>query len=60
MSVNKDQNYSNKPTLGVIRIRTNKFLEIRKKVLEENTSIKIETGSSLNDNGKTRYNIFIR
>ncbi len=41
-------------TLGVTRPRTNKFLEIRKKMSEENSFNKFETGSSLNDNGKTR------
>jgi hypothetical protein len=52
MSVNS--NYINKGTLGTIRHRTNKFMEIRKQYNEENSFNKFETGSSLNDNGKTR------
>jgi hypothetical protein len=42
------------PSLGVIRQRTNKFLEFRKRAIEENSFNKFETGSSLNDTGKTR------
>ncbi len=42
------------PCFGVIRQRTNKFLEYRKQALEENSFNKFETGSSLNDTGKTR------
>jgi hypothetical protein len=40
-----------KQSLGTIRNRTNKFFELRKKVNEENS---YNTGSSLNDTGKTR------
>ncbi len=46
--------YSNKVTLGLIRIRTNKFLEMRKKISDENSFSKCDSSSSLNDNGKTR------
>ena len=46
--------YSNKSTLGIVRFRTNKFLELRKKTTEENSFSKYDSGSSLNDNGKTR------
>jgi hypothetical protein len=43
-----------KNNIGITRSRTNKFLEYRKKYIEENSQFKIDPGSSLNDNGKTR------
>ena len=47
--------FFNKNSLGVIRQRTNKFLEFRKKITEENSSVNsFHSSSSLNDNGKTR------
>lgn len=54
LSSSSTLSYSNKPSLGTIRIRTNKFLEIRKKISEENSFSKYDSNSSLNDNGKTR------
>jgi hypothetical protein len=47
-------NYVSKGTLGITRSRTNKFMELRKKHIEENSMNKFDTGSSLNDTGKTR------
>lgn len=57
MSLSSNSKYANKASfssgsLGVIRSRTNKFMELKKKCLEDN--LHFETGSSLNDNGKTR------
>jgi hypothetical protein len=50
-----------KNTLGTTRNRTNKFLELRKVMQEENAKDKsYDLGSSLNDNGKTRYIILIK
>ncbi len=49
---------SNRSTIGIIRIRTNKFLEMRKKISEENSFSKCDSASSLNDNGKTRLAYF--
>ena len=55
MSINTTtQTFTPKNTIGVLRQRTNKFLELRKRIAEENSFSKHETGSILNDNGKTR------
>jgi hypothetical protein len=39
---------------GIIRNRTNKFMEIRKKQMEEQTNSKLDTNLILNDTGKIR------
>ncbi len=57
--MSNSNNYTfSKQTLGVTRSRLNKFMEHRKKHIDETTSFKYDSGSgsSLNDNGKTRYN----
>ncbi len=41
-------------TTGIIRNRTNKFLEIRKKQIEENSNSKFDSNLNLNDSGKIR------
>jgi hypothetical protein len=43
-------------SIGSIRILSTKFFELRKEYQENRKTDKvIEVGSSLNDNGKTRY-----
>jgi hypothetical protein len=41
-------------TFGIIRNRTNKFFEIRKKQMEELTNSKLDSNLILNDSGKIR------
>ncbi len=53
-SITNSYAIKNSFTFGVIRNRTNKFFEIRKKQTDEISHSKFETNLILNDTGKTR------